>query len=174
MSTFKEKILTLAACKLWLLETFGLPLVLLGIRFYVGMAIWQSGWVKYTGIDSTKSLFESEFIPNWQTNHVKHWLGFDIPFPVPSPTFGVYSSMSAELGFSALLMLGLAGRAAALGIIGLLSAIKLFVYPDAPEIPPQLILLAVIVAAGPGKLSIDWLIRRKLLRPSIHDKTVDV
>ncbi len=163
MTNFKEKILKIAACKIWLLETFALPLVLLGIRFYVGMAIWNSGWAKYTGIDGTKTLFESEFIPNWQANHVKHWLGLDIPFPVPSPTFGVYSSMSAELCFSALLMLGLAGRAAALGIIGLLSAIKLFVYPDAPEIPPQLLLLAVIVAAGPGRISADWLIRRKLL-----------
>jgi len=164
------KTLKLAACKIWVLEQFVQPLALLSARLYVGKFIWQSGQTKLSSIENAKGLFRDEFLPNWEKNHVQHILGFDIPFPVPSVDFATYSSMTAELACSAMLVLGLAGRLGAFGIFMLALSIQTFVYPDAPETPYELLITAIILGTGPGKISLDYLIRRKLLKNSLCDK----
>lgn len=163
------RLLRLAACKIYILENFILPLALLATRLYVGKFIWQSGQTKLSNTDTAKGLFRDEFLPNWEKNHVQHILGLDIPFPVPSVDFGTYASMTAELCCSALLVLGLAGRLGAFGIFMLALSIQTFVYPDAPETPYEMLLMALVIGAGPGKISLDHIIRRKLLKNSLCD-----
>jgi putative oxidoreductase len=159
-----KKAAKIAQIKIYIMETFLAPIVLLAIRLYVGRFYWQSGMTKFTTPDSALNLFETEYIPNWQQNHIKDIFGVHIPFPVPSAIFGMNASMTGELLFSALLIIGLAGRFAALGIFMMALAIEMFVYPGTDEHYYWLLTMGVIIAHGPGKISIDHWIRRKLLQ----------
>lgn len=164
-NVYVRKILKLARCKIWFLETFAAPVSLLAIRLFVGHFYWQSGQTKIANLDSARDLFKTEYIPNWQANHVKDILGFHIPFPVPGVEFATLASTTGEILFSALLIIGLAGRAAALGIFMMTLAIEMFVYPGTDEHYYWMLTMAVIFACGPGKISVDYFIRRKLLPP---------
>lgn len=64
--------------------------------------------------------------------------------------------------FPVLILVGLATRFSALALIGMTLTIQLFVYPDAyPTHGTWLALLLLLVAKGPGSLSIDHLIARR-------------
>ena len=169
-----NKILKIAAWKIRMLEEWFLPLALLAARVHVGLAFWRSGMTKYPDIKHAISLFEDEYIPAWEKNHIKEWLGFKIPFPVPPAEFAAYLTTYAELGLSALLIAGLMTRSAAAGIFALALCIELFVYPGTSDHYHWMLLMAIIVAAGPGKISIDHFVRGKLLKPGPYDKTVDI
>jgi putative oxidoreductase len=170
MKNLKEKLLRIAACKIYIAETWLAPVALLAARLYLARAFWKSGLTKFANLDSATALFRDEYIPQWEKNHVKHILGLDIPFPVPDAAFAAYASTAGELVFAALLALGLMGRAAAFGLFMMALCIELFVYPGSPEHPGWLLLSLIIVAVGPGKISLDWLIRRKLLPESLCDR----
>lgn len=169
-----KSILKIAAWKIRMLEKWFFPLALLAARLHVGLAFWRSGMTKYPDIAHAVSLFEDEYIPNWEKNHVKEWLGFKISFPVPSAEFMAYAATYAELGLSALLITGLMARSAAAGIFAMALCIELFVYPGTSDHYHWMLLMAVIMTAGPGKISIDHFVRRKLLKPGLYDKTVDI
>ena len=170
--TFLQKpiiaaIATLARCKIYILETFLAPLALLAIRLYVGHFYWQSGQTKLANLDSARDLFKTEYIPNWEHNHIKTLSGIQISFPVPGVEFATIASTTGELLFSTLLIIGLAGRAAAFGIFMMTLAIEMFVYPGTDEHYYWMLTMAVILAYGPGKISVDYFIRKKLL-PAAH------
>lgn len=158
-----KQLLEIARFKIHVCERFLAPLVLLAIRLYVGRFFWQSGQTKLATPDSARQLFETEYIPNWQANHIKQFLGTEISFPVPGVDFGVMASTAGELVFSVLLVAGLFGRAAAFGIFMMTLAIEMFVYPGTGEHYYWMLTMAVIVAYGPGRISIDHFIRKKLL-----------
>jgi putative oxidoreductase len=64
-----------------------------------------------------------------------------------------------------LVLLGLLTRLSALACIGLIAVIQLFVYPSAwPDHVQWLGFLLILVARGPGLISIDALIDRYWLR----------
>ena len=165
-----QKLLKLAAWKLWVLETFLAPLALLVARLYVGMEFWRSGTTKIAeGWGHAKDTFDTLFKPEFEKNHIKHWLGMDLPFPVPSTAVGAFGTTYVEIALAVLLMAGLAGRAAAFGIFVIALSIELFVYPGEEENTYWMLLMAVLVALGPGKASIDYFIRRKLLGNTLCD-----
>jgi len=63
------------------------------------------------------------------------------------------------LAFDLLLVAGLASRLSALGLMAMTLVIQLFVYPDGwPEHVLWFALLLLIVARGPGAISLDHLI----------------
>lgn len=167
-------IMKLAAWKISVLEKYGFPLALLAARLHVGATFWRSGVTKYANLDSAVKLFKFEYLPNWEKNHVKDFFGLKIPFPVPPAEFAAYAACYGELVCAVLLIIGLGGRAAALGIFVMALSIELFVYPGTSDHIHWMLLMAVIITAGPGKLSIDWWLRRKLLSNALYDKTVDV
>lgn len=160
-----RRLLCLAHCKIHCLEKFMAPLVLLLIRVYVGAVFFRSGMTKTSNASTTKSLFDFEYIPNWEKNSVKHWLGMDINFPVPSAEIAAKLSVLGELSLPVLLVLGFGGRLAAAGLFMMALVIELFVYPGMLEHRYWMICMAVIIAYGPGTLSIDYFIRRKFLTP---------
>jgi putative oxidoreductase len=162
-NAFMQKILKIAWCKIYIAENWLAPVALLATRLYVGRFFWQSGQTKISTPGSARALFESEYIPNWQAHHIKRLWGMDIPFPVPGAAFGVTASTFSELVFSALLMTGLMGRVAALGIFMMTLAIEMFVYPGTDEHYYWMLTMAIIMAYGPGKISVDHFIRKKLL-----------
>ena len=163
MHPLLQKSLGIAKIKLQFLDRFAAPLSFLAARLYVGKFFWQSGQTKYKDLSNARDLFEYEYLPNWEKNRIKNIFGMDISFPVPDITFAVYASTFGELILAALLMVGLGARIAAAGIFVMTLSIEMFVYPGVLEHYYWLLIMAMIVACGPGKISLDHLIRKKFL-----------
>ena len=83
--------------------------------------------------------------------------------PVLPPEVAAYMAASMELGLSTLILLGLLTRLSALGLLGMVSVIQIFVYPQAwPDHIQWLAFMIFIVCRGPGAFSLDALISRML------------
>ena len=127
-------------------------LVALLARFYVARAFWLSGRTKVEGwniFDTTVSaeyLFKNEFKLHF------FWGIYD--FPLPS----LMAQLSAigEHVFPALLMLGLFSRFSAVGLL-LMTLIIQLVLPDGLMNfhLPWAVALLIVLAKGPGLISID-------------------
>lgn len=161
---YKNFVLKVSHIKLAIMESVLTPIMLLITRFYIGNVFWKSGKAKLqSGPEQTTQLFEWEYIPNWETNSTKSILGIDMTFPVPSAEFAATLGTYAELTLPVLLFIGLFGRGAAFMLFGMALTIELFVYPGTTEHIYWMLLLGLLTAIGPGKLSIDYFIRRKLI-----------
>jgi putative oxidoreductase len=129
-------------------------LVDLGIRLYVADIFFSSGLTKIDDWDKTVFLFSAEY-------HV----------PLLSPPVAAFLGTFGELFFPVLLVLGLATRFAALGlsfvnVMAVVSYWQVLSQNDAALMGHVFwgVLLLVTLFHGPGKLSLDhWLWRR--LRP---------
>jgi putative oxidoreductase len=126
------------------------PALDLLIRLWVANVFWKAGLTKIQSWDSTLALFEYEY---------------DVPL-LPPETAAVAGTF-AELFFPVLLALGLGTRfaAAALFVFNIIAVIS---YPGLGEVGLKDhtywgLLLLVPLLHGPGKLSIDHFIRRKVL-----------
>lgn len=157
-----QNLLKFVHYKIDLLENLLAPVTLLAIRLYVGHFYWQSGQTKLASPASARDLFKTEYLPNWEQNHIKDFWGIKIPFPVPGVDFATFASTAGELVFSVLLMAGFAARLGAFGIFMMTLAIEMFVYPGTDEHYYWMLTMAVILAYGPGKISIDHFIRKKV------------
>lgn len=124
------------------------PLGNLALRLWVAYVFFRSGMLKYGSWDSTMYLFENEY-------HV----------PLLSPNTAALTATGVELLFPVLLVLGLGGRFAAL-VLFVFNIMAVISYPDlegAGIRDHQVwgIMLFVLIVQGPGKLSIDYLLRKK-------------
>jgi putative oxidoreductase len=80
--------------------------------------------------------------------------------PLVPPELAAHLAAYAEHLFPVLLVLGLMTRLSALALLGMTVVIQLFVYPDAwPTHLSWAGLLLYLVARGPGRLSLDTLLR---------------
>lgn len=129
-----------------LITDWGGSLLSLAIRFYVGIAFFKAGLVKISDWSATLALFHDEY-------HV----------PVLPPDLAAYMGATGELVFPVLLFIGLFSRPAAFGLF-FVNAMAVISYPDlfTFECPAGLkdhfcwgALALVLVAFGPGRLSID-------------------
>lgn len=124
------------------------PLFALAIRFYVARVFFVSGWIKLHSWDSTLALFENEF-------HV----------PLLPPHVAALLGTAAEIGLPVLLALGLGTRLAALALVAF-NVVAVISYPDLSDagLKDHILwgaLLLVTLVYGPGRLSVDaWLRRR--------------
>jgi putative oxidoreductase len=129
------------------------------LRLALAVPFWRSGVNKWDGFlqlnDVAVFLFSSEF--------KLHLPGGPYGFPVPVVT--AFAAASAEIVLPVLLVLGLASRLAALGLLVMTLIVQLTV----PEGWPLHITWAAmafgIMAWGPGRLSLDHLIGRLWARP---------
>ena len=124
------------------------PLLDFGIRFLVAEAFFKSGLTKIASWDTTLALFENEYA-----------------VPLLPPEIAAYLGTAVELGIPVLLVLGLLTRPAAL-ILFVFNIIAVISYPDLSEVGLKDhtywgLLLLVTLFHGPGKLSVDHLIRTK-------------
>lgn len=124
------------------------PLAQLAARLYVAAVFLRSGLTKLHDWDTTLALFADEY-------HV----------PFLNPTVAAFLGTGGELGLSVLLIAGLFGRfaAAGLSVINIVALISLMDVPDAALMGHVFwaSLLGFLVLWGPGALSLDyWLIRR--------------
>jgi putative oxidoreductase len=135
-------------------------LVQLVLRFALATPFWKSGILKWDGFfrlsDTAVSLFTDEFM--------LHLPGG--PYPFPAPAVVAFLSGCAEIAFPILLVLGLATRFAALGLLFMTLIVELTV-PDGWPIHITWAAMALaIIAWGPGRISLDFVIRRVLGLPN--------
>ena len=125
-----------------LAERIPYSVVALVARIGVASVFWRSGQTKVSGFqlrDQTFFLFREEY-----------------NVPLLPPDLAAYLATIAEHALSVLLLVGLATRLSALGLILMTAVIQLFVYPDGwPDHILWFGLLLLIVARGPGAISID-------------------
>lgn len=126
----------------------------LATRLYVGWVFLKSGWLKITSWDMTLSLFEVEY-----------------KVPLLPPTLAAIAGTAGELVFSALVILGFAGRLSALGLFAV-NAVAVIsyahvLYADGFEaaIGQHYLwgfMLAMLALYGPGAISVDRLLAQRL------------
>ncbi|MBB4568718.1 DoxX family protein [Rhizobium leucaenae] len=139
----------------WLVQMIAQPsLVQLILRIGLAVPFWRSGILKWDGFlqlsDTAVELFTDEFM--------LHLPGG--PYPYPAPAVMAFLSGSGEVVFSTLLVLGLATRFAATGLLVMTAIVELTV-PDGWPVHITWAAMALgIMAWGPGRLSLDYLIRR--------------
>ena len=136
-------------------------LVQLIMRFALAVPFWRSGILKWDGFlqlnDTAVTLFTDEFM--------LHLPGG--PYPFPAPTLMAFLSGSGEIIFPILLVLGLATRFAALGLLCMTVIVELTV-PDGWPVHITWAAMALgIMAWGPGRFSIDHLLRHLLQLPKV-------
>jgi putative oxidoreductase len=129
---------------------FGAPLADLAVRLFVAVVFFQSGLTKIANWSSTVSLFENEYA-----------------VPLLPPQLAAFLGTGVELFFPVLLVLGLGTRFAAF-VLFVFNIIAVVSYPDlgaAGLKDHQLwgLLLLVTLLHGPGALSLDRLLGRRLL-----------
>lgn len=122
-------------------------IIALAARSFPAAVFWQSGQTKVEGFHlkpSTIALFANEY-----------------QLPIIDPTAAAYLSAFGEHLFPVLLVLGLATRFAALGLLFMTAVIEIFVYPGAwPTHGVWATCFLLLIARGPGEISFDHLIAR--------------
>jgi putative oxidoreductase len=147
MNALTQHVLPLARRAIAALETLQ-PLALLAARLYVGQAFFLSGLTKLRDWETTLALFADEY-------HV----------PLLPTELAAYMGTGAELVLPVLLVLGLFGRFAALGLFVVNTVAVLSLGEIAPAALQQHqfwgSLLLGLLLWGPGKWSLDaWVLAR--------------
>ena len=135
------------------------PLGLLALRLYVSLVFFKSGLVKISDWGATLALFHNDY-----------------KVPVLPPDVAAVVGTFGELAFPVLIVLGLMGRFGAAGLF-VVNAMAVISYPDLwhfdcpAAIQSHFIWGSILIALtlfGPGKLSIDYLVQRRMgLRPAL-------
>src|SRR5262245_114078 len=131
------------------LGRFPLSILQLGMRIGVGMVFFKSGLLKYQSFEFAVKLFEDEY-----------------KLPFLAPAVAARMSMINELTTSTLLFLGLATRLTTLPLLGMISVIQIFVYPNAwPDHVLWGSILIFLLTRGPGPLPVDHLVNTDFMMP---------
>jgi putative oxidoreductase len=131
-----------------LLDSIPYCVIALVARVATFVVFWRSGSVKLDDWAGTLSLFETEY-----------------KVPLLPTTVAAYMSAGMELGGSVLVLVGLGTRVVTLALLGMVAVIQCFVYPEAwPTHVQWLAFMLILVARGPGVVSLDALIGRMLRR----------
>jgi putative oxidoreductase len=117
-------------------------------RASIATVFWRAASTKLANFDLTIALFEDEYLRN-------------LPFLPAAPM--AYLATAVELTMPALIVAGLLTRLATLPLIGMAVFIQLFVYPGSwPDHLVWIALLGLLLARGPGAISLDALLARKV------------
>jgi putative oxidoreductase len=116
-------------------------------RVAVAGVFWRSGQTKIDGFginDTALYLFREEY-----------------KLPLIPSDLAAYLATVAELTLPVLLVIGLASRLSALALLTMTAVIQIFVYPSGwPEHILWATGLLIVIARGPGAVSLDHLIWR--------------
>jgi putative oxidoreductase len=126
------------------LGRFPLDILQLGMRIAVGSVFFKAGLLKLNSWEFAVKLFEEEY-----------------KVPVLAPATAAGFALFNELTWPIFLFLGLATRLATLPLLGMISVIQIFVYPQAWT--DHLLwgsILVFLLTRGAGALSLDHVIER--------------
>ena len=123
----------------------------LAVRLWIGLVFFRSGLQKLDDWESTLFLFEYEYV-----------------LPIIPFDWAAYMGTAFELAMPILLFVGLAARLAALPLLGMALTIQFILGANSPAYNDfnhfaWMTFLLVIIARGPGKLSIDHWLRQKFM-----------
>lgn len=119
-------------------------------RASIATIFWRAANTKLANFDLTIALFQDEYLRN-------------LPFLPAAPM--AFLATALELGMPALILVGLLTRLATLPLIGMAAFIQVFVYPTSwPDHLTWITLLGLLLARGPGAISLDALLARQLGR----------
>lgn len=134
--------------RMGLLDRIPHDLIAIVARLSIAAVFWKSGQTKLDGWSVSEDavyLFEHEYA-----------------LPLVSPVIAAHLATLAEHILPILLVIGLGSRLAALGLLTMTLVIQVFVYPDAwPTHGTWAACLLLIIARGPGRLSLDQLVARR-------------
>jgi putative oxidoreductase len=131
----------------------------LALRFALAIPFFRSGLTKWNGFleisPGALFLFESEYKLNV----------FGAAYSFPYPYYTAHLAAIGEVVLPVLLVLGLATRFAALGLL-VMAGVIFLVYPHtwATEQLPWSAMALALIAFGAGKISLDYLIARRMGR----------
>lgn len=132
-------------------------------RFSIAAVFWKSGQTKVEGL--VIDLVNGDFQIGWPhlSDSALALFRYEYALPLVPPELAATMAAFAEHFFPVLLLLGLATRFSALALLVMTLTIQIFVYPDAyPTHGVWATVLLFLIATGPGKLSLDHLIKRRL------------
>lgn len=131
-------------------------------RFSIAAVFWKSGQTKVQGFEI--DIVTREFTLGWPrlSDSVVDLFRDEYRLPLVHPEIAATMAAFAEHFFPVLILLGIATRLSALGLLGMTMTIQLLVYPDAyPTHGTWAAVLLYLMVHGPGKLSLDhWIARR--------------
>lgn len=137
------------------------PVALLA-RFSIAAVFWKSGQTKIQGF--AIDLVNREFTLGWPrlSDSALTLFRDEYRLPIVPPEMAAPMAAVAEHLLPLLILLGLATRLSALGLLCMTLTIQLFVYPDAyPTHGTWAALLLSLLIHGPGKVSVDaWIAQR--------------
>ncbi len=124
------------------------PAAQLAARLYLAQVFFLAGLSKIRDWEITLALFEDEYRVPWL-----------------SPAVAAFAGTAGELVLPALLVLGLAGRFAALGLF-VVNAVAVISLAEVPPVALQQhqfwgSLLLALLLWGPGRWSVDALLQRR-------------
>ena len=123
-------------------------IIALMARISISAVFWQSGQTKMDGFRVTD---QAVFL-------------FEYGLPLIPLVWAAHAAAFAEHFFPVLLVLGLASRLSATALLAMTLVIEIFVYPEAWVVHLMwATVLAYIIAYGPGVLSCDHLIKKKMM-----------
>ena len=125
-------------------------LIDLALRVWIAIIFWKSGVIKVGNWDVTLLLFEDEH-----------------PVPGLSPEIAAYLGTFNEIALPILLVIGLCGRIAAIGLL-ISTAIIQFTYIHSHEHFIWAMVLLAIIMRGSGLYSMDYFIRQKYMGTDIE------
>ena len=123
--------------------------VLLAPRLYLAIPFWDAGQVRLDNWSFQAILFQNVH-----------------PLPLVPPTVAAYLTTTFELLLPVLLVIGLFGRFAALGLAVMAATIYFVIggnFAIASEQFPWMAVGLLLFVIGTGRLSLDYAIRKKLL-----------
>ena len=142
-----QKSLALAGRATALLNAIPYSVVILPARVATFSVFFRSGLVKIADWNATLELFREEY-----------------KVPLLPPDIAAHMAATMELGLSSLVLVGLFSRLSILGLFGMMTVIQLFVEPMGwPDHIQWLAFMIFILWRGPGALSLDHLVKRRLL-----------
>ena len=137
-------------------------LIALLARFSIAAVFWKSGQTKIEGLKI--DIVDGTFNPGWPrlSDSAIELFRDEYKVPLIPPEFAAPLAAAAEHVFPLLLLIGLATRFSAIGLLVMTAVIQIFVYPGAyPTHGVWATVLLYLIARGPGALSIDhWIDRR--------------
>jgi putative oxidoreductase len=135
-------------------------------RFSLAAVFWNSGQTKIEGL--AINLVGGDFALGWPhlSDSAVALFKDEYHLPLLPPDLAATLAAGAEHGLALLLLLGLASRLSALGLLGMTAVIQLLVYPGAYATHGTwAALLLLLIARGPGVWSLDHALGRWLGSP---------